>query len=168
MPRAKKAKKEEDEDVKVEENVEKISKGKGRIQSPFTLGLMKRIMQTDEDVGKIAKTTSFLMATIAARFLQHLTEKTVEAASAQRAKQITVDHLKDATDAEELFDFLAELTEDAKEAEKTPKKRGRKKKADDASNPTSEDGEPVKKQRGRPKPQLPQENGKDEVEEQKT
>lgn len=70
---------------------------------------IKRMMQADEDVGKIVKTTPLVMAKALELFLTKLFEATKDTALAHGASIISPVHLKAAVEANETFDFLEDL-----------------------------------------------------------
>ncbi|KAJ9534877.1 hypothetical protein QJQ45_029565, partial [Haematococcus lacustris] len=113
---------------------------------------IKKLMQADEDVGKIAQATPVMMGTrsilvgprhvrpvtgfasyVAARalelFLKRLCEKTIEVAQSRQAKTLSCSHLKHLVSTEATMDFLKDIVASAPdlapEAEVKPVKRRR-------------------------------------------
>ena len=54
---------------------------------------IKKLMQTDEDVGKISQATPVLIARAMELFLKKLCDKAMEVAQTRQAKTITTSHL---------------------------------------------------------------------------
>lgn len=75
------------------------------VKTKFPVARIKRIMQADEDVGKVAQATPTAVAKALELFMITLVTK---AASEANNKRITAQHLKTAVLADDKFDFLAE------------------------------------------------------------
>ena len=96
----------------------------------FPLGRIKRIMQTDEDVGKLAISTPAAVCCAMQEFMKELVEKTLNELSEEENKEgkkskITVEHLKLVFEKYEKFDFLRGVARSFSERpeEEEPKKR---------------------------------------------
>ncbi|KAL6751168.1 histone-fold-containing protein [Haematococcus lacustris] len=90
---------------------------------------IKKLMQADEDVGKIAQATPVMMARALELFLKRLCEKTIEVAQSRQAKTLSCSHLKHLVSTEATMDFLKDIVASAPdlapEAEVKPVKRRR-------------------------------------------
>ncbi|KAH7287342.1 hypothetical protein KP509_32G050600 [Ceratopteris richardii] len=74
----------------------------------FPVGRIKKIMQADEEVGKIAMATPILISKALERFLQDLCDRTYEVTLKRGAKTISSTHLKECVHTHSMFDFLKE------------------------------------------------------------
>jgi histone H3/H4 len=54
---------------------------------------IKRIMRTDEDVGKVSQATPVLIAKALESFLEALVQKSVQEAEQKQAKKLTIAHV---------------------------------------------------------------------------
>ncbi|EFJ49590.1 hypothetical protein VOLCADRAFT_34298, partial [Volvox carteri f. nagariensis] len=75
---------------------------------------IKKMMQTDDDVGKISQATPILIGKLKRRramelFLEKLCRQAISIAQSRQAKTLTPSHLKAAVKADTTLDFLAEL-----------------------------------------------------------
>lgn len=104
-----------------------------RYHSRFPTARIKKIMQLDDDVGKVAAAVPLLVSRAVELFLLKVLTGTAEFADQRGAKTMTASHLKYTIDREPRFSFLKEETAkfpdvvgkmDEEEPEK--KKRGRK------------------------------------------
>ncbi|KAI8905827.1 histone-fold-containing protein, partial [Gorgonomyces haynaldii] len=97
---------------------------------------IKRIMRLDEEVGKVAQVTPFLVAKALELFLQSLVEKTLKITQDKGFKRMTAQHVKECVESVEEFDFLKDIVQKvpAMEEEEEPKKRKRKKKDEDSKD----------------------------------
>ena len=114
---------------------------------------IKRIMRTDEDVGKVSQATPILIAKALESFLEALVQKTLVETNSKQAKKMTIAHVylslirKQAVMNEPKFDFLLslvkELPDPTNEEEKPKRKRKSKK---DAELEKEEDEDVVKEE----------------------
>ena len=128
-----------------------------QLKTSFPVARIKRIMQADEDVGKVAQVTPHVVS----RALELFMIKLISASAAQARgpaqgggagsgkgpKRILAQHMKKAIQADDTFDFLADIIEKVPDApgkgkkeaasdsdeggsvaQKVPKKRGKKRK----------------------------------------
>nr|CAG8523311.1 5203_t:CDS:10 [Entrophospora candida] len=70
---------------------------------------IKKIMQMDEDVGKVAQATPVLISKALELFMQSLIDQACRETKARNAKRMSVSHLKKTIMVTEQFDFLKEL-----------------------------------------------------------
>ncbi|KAH6669051.1 putative DNA polymerase epsilon subunit C [Halenospora varia] len=115
------------------------------IKTKFPVARIKRIMQADEEVGKVAQVTPVAVSKALELFMISLVSSAAEKAKEKGGKRVTAQHLKAVVlGSPEQFDFLAEIVgrgrkrkekvegSDSDEEEKKPKKgKGRRKKSDD-------------------------------------
>jgi len=99
--------------------------------SRFPAARIKKIMRTDEDVGKVASVSPVLISRALELFLASLITATVDETKRKDAKKISSQHLKSVIENVEMFDFLADIGEKIPEmsAEVEKKTRGKGKKA---------------------------------------
>ncbi|CAG2188386.1 uncharacterized protein LOC143069238 [Mytilus galloprovincialis] len=133
---------------------------KKKFNSRFPPARIKKIMQTDEEVGKVAAAVPVIISRALEKFIETLIVKTGETTSNRNAKTLTATHIKQTIVSEKKFDFLRDLVstvpdhqaEDEGESsnhgetkkqkrprkqreksEKSEKRRGRKKKSSESS-----------------------------------
>ncbi|KAI9168434.1 hypothetical protein H9P43_007806 [Blastocladiella emersonii ATCC 22665] len=115
-----------------------------KYKTKFPVARIKKIMQLDEDVGKVAQSTPVLISKALELFMQTLLDESVGVAAAHHARKLHPGHMKAAIMATDKFDFLRDIAskvEDAPPASAAPladgdepKKRAvRKRKSDDAA-----------------------------------
>ncbi|KAK5137853.1 hypothetical protein LTR08_006621 [Meristemomyces frigidus] len=123
------------------------------LKTSFPVARIKRIMQADEDVGKVAQVTPhvvsralelFMIKIISASAVQARggAQAAAAAGGAKGSKRVLSQHMKMAIQADQTFDFLETI------ANKVPDAPSRAKK--EAAGSDSEETKPVKK-RGRKK-----------------
>jgi len=96
---------------------------KRKSNTRFPMARIKRIMQTDDEVGKISNGTTVLISSCVEQFVKHLCEETLKITTEKKAKAMTASHLKECIEQEELFDFLTDVVEDIAEGAPSKKKR---------------------------------------------
>ncbi|KXZ48608.1 hypothetical protein GPECTOR_26g511 [Gonium pectorale] len=74
---------------------------------------IKKMMQTDDDVGKISQATPILIGRAMELFLEKICKQAIGVAQSRQAKTLTPSHLKAAVTADTTLDFLAELVASA-------------------------------------------------------
>ncbi|KAI9843714.1 MAG: hypothetical protein M1837_006183 [Sclerophora amabilis] len=79
------------------------------VKTKFPVARIKRIMQADEDVGKVAQVTPVAVAKALELFMIELVSKSSDEAKTKSSKRVTASHLKAALSKDEQFDFLAEI-----------------------------------------------------------
>ncbi|KAK8019858.1 histone-fold-containing protein [Apiospora arundinis] len=121
------------------------------VKTKFPTARIKRIMQADEEVGKVAQQTPIAVGKALELFMVQLVTKSADVAKERNSKRISAQMLKQAIDSNNEWDFLRDIvskvsekedtsragkakveTESEEEVEPQPKKRrgGRKKKAE--------------------------------------
>jgi Dr1-associated corepressor len=115
------------------------------IKTKFPVARIKRIMQADEDIGKVAQATPTAAAKALELFLATLTIRSANVARDANSKRITIGHLKAAIGENVAFDFLKEICDQAPDEEKGGKKaRG---KSEDGSDDEGVTKRKVKKRK---------------------
>ncbi|KAF2400611.1 histone-fold-containing protein, partial [Trichodelitschia bisporula] len=79
------------------------------VRTKFPVARIKRIMQADEDVGKVAQVTPVVVSKALELFMISLVGKAAEEAKARSSKRVLSSHLKQAVQKDEQFDFLSEI-----------------------------------------------------------
>lgn len=82
-----------------------------RIKTHFPAARIKKIMQSDEEIGKVAQATPIIVGRALEIFMANLVEVSVLQAKKQGVKRITASHVKSAIENTEQFDFLVEAVE---------------------------------------------------------
>ncbi|KAJ3997644.1 histone-fold-containing protein [Lentinula boryana] len=130
-------------------------------QTKFPVARIKKIMQKDDDVGKVAQATPIVISKALEMFLALIVEKAGEVTLDRGSRKVEAYHLKHAVETIDTFDFLREIVEsvpdpsaggtidlDALSADNTSKKkRSKGKKAAAAANGNGENGAPAPKKR---------------------
>ncbi|KAI0919716.1 hypothetical protein AcV5_001702 [Taiwanofungus camphoratus] len=133
----------------------------------FPVARIKRIMQKDEEVGKVAQATPIVISKALELFLAMIIDEANKVTAERGSKRVEAYHLKHAVETVDMLDFLKELVEgvpdpsaggtielDGDAAESARKKRGKgKKPAEGASG--SDATAPTRKRRrkGETKPE---------------
>jgi len=84
---------------------------------------IKRLMQADDEVGKIAQATPVLMAKALDLFLEELMKSTTDIASSHGAKTVSAGHLRASIMGNEKFDFLKEIVDGVPDLPTEPGKK---------------------------------------------
>ncbi|WLF80122.1 hypothetical protein PVL30_003897 [Lodderomyces elongisporus] len=90
---------------------ERILQSFERIKTHFPAARIKKIMQSDEEIGKVAQATPVVVGRALEIFMANLVEVSVSQAKKQGVKRITASHVKSAIENTEQFDFLMEAVE---------------------------------------------------------
>jgi len=85
---------------------------KKKYRTRFPVARIKKIMQSDEEVGKIALATPIMISKCLELFIRDLTHKTCST-MVPKSNTMTVAHLKQCIENEETFDFLTEIIQNA-------------------------------------------------------
>ena len=97
------------------------------VKTKFPVARIKRIMQTDEDIGKVAQATPTAVAKALELFMIDLVTKGAKNAKEQNSKRVTAAHLKNSLLADSQYDFLNEICENvADENVKKPRAKARR------------------------------------------
>lgn len=82
---------------------------KKKYNARFPAGRIKKIMQTDEEVGKVAQAVPVIISRTLELFVHSLLTKTMQITSAKNAKTLSPSHMKQCILSESRFDFLKDL-----------------------------------------------------------
>ncbi|XP_065345692.1 dr1-associated corepressor [Cloeon dipterum] len=82
---------------------------KKKYNSRFPPGRIKKIMQTDDEVGKVAQAVPVIISRALELFVESLLTKAVQITTARKAKTLTPSHMKHCILSESRFDFLKEF-----------------------------------------------------------
>ncbi|KIP05061.1 hypothetical protein PHLGIDRAFT_31056 [Phlebiopsis gigantea 11061_1 CR5-6] len=80
-------------------------------QTRFPVARIKRIMQKDEEVGKVAQATPVVISKALEMFLATIVEEAARVTTDRGAKKVEAYHLKHAVETVETLDFLKEIVE---------------------------------------------------------
>ncbi|RDW90274.1 negative cofactor 2 transcription regulator complex subunit BUR6 [Aspergillus mulundensis] len=110
------------------------------VKTKFPVARIKRIMQADEDVGKVAQVTPIAVSKALELFMISLVTKAAKEAKDRNSKRVTASHLKQAVAKDEVLDFLADIIA------KVPDQPAGRKHEDDGSD---QNEQPKRKRGGR-------------------
>lgn len=79
------------------------------VKNKFPTARIKRIMQADEDVGKVAQVTPTAVNKALELFIVDFVLKSVEVAKARGQKKVTTQHMKQVVNSEERFDWCKDF-----------------------------------------------------------
>ncbi|PVV01903.1 hypothetical protein BB560_003660, partial [Smittium megazygosporum] len=82
---------------------------KKKIKTKFPVARIKRIMQMDEDVGKMSQTTPVLISKALEIFMQNIIDDVAKKARASNMKRLMPFHLKRCVDEIPCYDFLKDI-----------------------------------------------------------
>ncbi|KAM8793756.1 dr1-associated corepressor [Eudromia elegans] len=109
---------------------------KKKYNARFPPARIKKIMQTDEEIGKVAAAVPVIISRALELFLAALLRRACHVTQARNAKTMTTAHLKQCIELEQQFDFLKDLVaavpdmpgegEEGAEGERPPPRRGRR------------------------------------------
>ncbi|KAN0111844.1 Histone-fold-containing protein [Russula decolorans] len=142
----------------------------------FPVARIKKIMQKDEEVGKVAQATPIVISKALELFLQLVVDEAARVTTTRGSKKVEAYHLKHAIETTEMLDFLKELVEGVPdpsaggkipldqpgENEHTTSRRKGKKAAANAVDDGDEDGNrapPTKRRRRKKKEEVPEVEG---------
>lgn len=120
------------------------------INTKFPVARIKRIMQTDEDIGKVAQAAPTAVAKALELFMVDLVAKGAANAKAQNSKRVTATHLKNALLADPQYDFLNEICESVPD-ESLKKSRGKSEAKSESDDDDIAAAAPKKKRGGKRK-----------------
>ncbi|TGO11863.1 hypothetical protein BTUL_0100g00430 [Botrytis tulipae] len=134
------------------------------IRTKFPVARIKRIMQADEEVGKVAQVTPVAVSKALELFMISLVQGAAKVAREKGGKRVTAGCLKRVVEENDQFDFLSEIVGRVQEVVPAAKEEkdgeGKKRKASAAKKeegsesevePEVDAGEPKKKGRGKGK-----------------
>ncbi|XP_043828743.1 dr1-associated corepressor [Dromiciops gliroides] len=82
---------------------------KKKYNARFPPARIKKIMQTDEEIGKVAAAVPVIISRALELFLESLLKKACQVTQSRNAKTMTTSHLKQCIELEQRFDFLKDL-----------------------------------------------------------
>jgi hypothetical protein len=123
------------------------------IRTKFPVARIKRIMQADEEVGKVAQVTPVAVSKALELFMIALVSGAAEKAREKGGKKVTAQHLKSVVEGNpDQFDFLNDIVGRVSEAQEGAGGEGRKRKEKvDVGSESSDEEKKPKKGRGRRK-----------------
>ncbi|KAJ2233871.1 hypothetical protein H4R99_006744 [Coemansia sp. RSA 1722] len=80
-------------------------------KTKFPVARIKKIMQMDEEVGKMAQATPVLISKSLELFMQSIVDDVAKHARACNARKISTTHLKRCVESTECYDFLKDIVE---------------------------------------------------------
>lgn len=113
------------------------------VRTKFPTARIKRIMQADEEVGKVAQQTPIAVGKALELFMIQLVTKSADVAKDKGSKRVTASMLKQVVEADEQWDFLRDIVGRVEN-----EKEGSKAKAKGDSETDEEMEEPKKRGRG--------------------
>ncbi|TQS32854.1 hypothetical protein Golomagni_06822 [Golovinomyces magnicellulatus] len=109
------------------------------VRTKFPTARIKRIMQADEEVGKVAQQTPIAVGKALEMFMVELVNKSADAAKEKGTKRVTAGMLKQVVESDDQWDFLRDIVS---KVEPDKEKKGK------TESDSDEDGESKKKVRG--------------------
>ncbi|XP_030557673.1 dr1-associated corepressor homolog [Drosophila novamexicana] len=82
---------------------------KKKYNARFPAGRIKKIMQSDEEIGKVAQAVPVIISRTLELFVESLLTKTLRITNSRNAKTLSPSHMKQCIMSEQRFDFLKEL-----------------------------------------------------------
>ena len=113
------------------------------VKTKFPTARIKRIMQADEEVGKVAQQTPIAVGKALEMFMVQLVTKSAECAKEKGSKRVTAPMLKQVVETDEQWDFLRDIVGKVEH-----EKEGSKSKAKAESESEDESFAPKKKGKG--------------------
>ncbi|KAG8668781.1 hypothetical protein FPOAC2_08085 [Fusarium poae] len=113
------------------------------VRTKFPTARIKRIMQADEEVGKVAQQTPIAVGKALELFMIQLVTKSADVAKDKGSKRVTASMLKQVVETDEQWDFLREIVSRVEN-----EKEGSRSKAKQESSSDEEIEEPKKRTRG--------------------
>ncbi|KAG9242956.1 putative DNA polymerase epsilon subunit C [Calycina marina] len=120
------------------------------IKTKFPVARIKRIMQADEEVGKVAQVTPVAVNKALELFMIALVTGAAAKAREKGGKRVTAQHLKAVVEGDEQFDFLGDIVGRVADIQEGAGGEGRKGKEKSNSSDSEEDKK-LKKGKGRRK-----------------
>lgn len=82
-----------------------------KIKTHFPAARIKKIMQSDDDIGKVAQATPVVVGRALEIFMANLVEASIIEAKKNGVKRISASHIRLAVENTEQFDFLVDAVE---------------------------------------------------------
>ncbi|KAJ3472508.1 hypothetical protein NLG97_g10932 [Lecanicillium saksenae] len=113
------------------------------VKTKFPTARIKRIMQADEEVGKVAQQTPIAVGKALELFMIQLVSKSADVAKDKGSKRVTASMLKQVVESDEQWDFLRDIVSRVEN-----EKEGTKKEPKPKAESDSEEEQQPKKRRG--------------------
>ncbi|KAK3332511.1 hypothetical protein B0T19DRAFT_105137 [Cercophora scortea] len=97
------------------------------VKTKFPTARIKRIMQADEEVGKVAQQTPIAVGKALEMFMVNLVTKSADVAREKNSKRVSAQMLKQVVESDDQWDFLREIVSRVENEEKAAKSGGRAK-----------------------------------------
>ncbi|KAK3368225.1 hypothetical protein B0H63DRAFT_72994 [Podospora didyma] len=97
------------------------------VKTKFPTARIKRIMQADEEVGKVAQQTPIAVGKALEMFMVALVTKSADVAREKNSKRVSAQMLKQVVETDEQWDFLRDIVSRVENEEKAAKSGGRAK-----------------------------------------
>ncbi|KAK4172574.1 putative DNA polymerase epsilon subunit C [Triangularia setosa] len=114
------------------------------VKTKFPTARIKRIMQADEEVGKVAQQTPIAVGKALELFMVQMVTKSADLAREKNSKRVSAQMLKQVVEADEQWDFLREIVS---RVETTEEKKGGPSKSKSAAETESEEEVPAEKKK---------------------
>lgn len=118
------------------------------VRTKFPTARIKRIMQADEEVGKVAQQTPIAVGKALELFMIHVVSKGADIAREKNSKRVTAQMLKQVIETDGQYDFLADVAAKVGDEEKKGSRSASGAKAESSSSDEEMEVEPKKKTRG--------------------
>lgn len=89
---------------------------KKKYNTRFPASRIKKIMQTDEEIGKVAQAVPIIISRTLELFVESLLRQSMQITQSRNAKTLTPSHMKQCILAERRFDFLKDLVKNVPDA----------------------------------------------------
>ncbi|AEO68997.1 uncharacterized protein THITE_2118919 [Thermothielavioides terrestris NRRL 8126] len=96
----------------------------GPVKTKFPTARIKRIMQADEEVGKVAQQTPIAVGKALELFMVALVTRSAELARQRNSKRVSAQMLRQVVEADEQWDFLTDIVAKVENEEKSGKGGG--------------------------------------------
>jgi histone H3/H4 len=88
------------------------------VRTKFPTARIKRIMQADDEVGKVAQQTPIAVGKALEMFMVALVSKSAEVARERNSKRVTAQMLKHVVESDDQWDFLRDIVSKVSDEEK--------------------------------------------------
>ncbi|KAG5925355.1 hypothetical protein E4U42_004390 [Claviceps africana] len=112
------------------------------VKTKFPTARIKRIMQADEEVGKVAQQTPIAVGKALELFMIQMVSKSAEIAKEKGSKRVTASILKQVVETDDQWDFLRDIVSRVEHEKEGGKSRSK------ADSESDDDSEPKKRTRG--------------------
>ncbi|KAK3995940.1 putative dna polymerase [Cladorrhinum sp. PSN332] len=109
------------------------------VKTKFPTARIKRIMQADEEVGKVAQQTPIAVGKALEMFMVALVTKSADVAREKNSKRVSAQMLKHVVESDEQWDFLRDIVSKVENSEEKAGKGGPSKAKSQADSEDSEE-----------------------------